>query len=139
MNENKVEKLGESSFSSFEGFSATINGISIFDYMQLLIMTNKNKLVEIKSNNNIGYISVDHGKIVFAKIVDGVEGLDAFLKIMTWKNGSFKDMEIVGKIRTNINDNRNLLLLATEAIDKDRIKKYTDSDEELLPDLPLDF
>ena len=127
-------------FSSFEGFSATINGISIFDYMQLLIMTNKRKLVEIKSNTSTGYIAINKGKIIFAKIMNGEEGLDAFLKIMTWKNGSFKDMEVVGNIRTNIDDKRNLLLLATEAIDKERIKKYTTNDEdELLPDLPLDF
>jgi len=129
-----------SDFSSFEGFSATINGISIFDYMQLLIMTNKRKLVEIKSKKSTGYIAINNGKIIFAKIMNGEEGLDAFLKIMTWKNGSFKDMEVVGNIRTNIDDKRNLLLLATEAIDKERIKKYTTNDEdELLPDLPLDF
>jgi len=103
-------------------------------------MTNKRKLVEIKSNTSTGYIAINKGKIIFAKIMNGEEGLDAFLKIMTWKNGSFKDMEVVGNIRTNIDDKRNLLLLATEAIDKERIKKYTTEDEdELLADLPLDL
>jgi len=130
--------MNENQFSSFEGFSATINGISLFDYMQLLIMTNKRKLIEIKSNNKVGYIAVDSGNIIFSKIVEGLDGLDAFLNIMTWKNGSFKDMEVVGNIRVNITDTRNLLLLATEAIDKERIKKYS-TDNELLPDLPLDL
>jgi hypothetical protein len=133
--------MGNNEFSSFEGFSATIQGISIFDYMQLLIMTNKRKLVEIKTNNKIGYIAIDEGKIIFSKMVDGdfeLEGLDAFLTIMTWRNGFFKDMEIFGNIRKNIDDNRNLLLLATEAIDKERIKKYT-VNSEILPDLPIDL
>jgi len=135
--------MGNNDFSSFEGFSATINGISIFDYLQLLIMTNKRKLVEIKSRDKLGYIAVEMGKVIFSKIVKNdtqLEGLDAFLKIMTWKNGSFKDMEIIGNIRQNINDNRNLLLLATEAIDKERIKKFSSENKKnLLPDIPLDL
>ena len=111
----------KNNFSSFEGFSATINGISVFDYLQLLIMTNKNKLIEIKTNDKIGYIALKNGKIVFAKLLkndEEIAGLEAFLEIMTWKNGSFKDMVVVGKMKENISDDRNLLLLATEAIDK---------------------
>lgn len=135
--------MDKDNFSSFEGFSATINGISIFDYLQLIIMTNKRKLVEIKSKNKIAYIAIKNGKIIFAKIAEDdtqIEGLDAFLKIMTWKNGSFKDMEIMGNIRENIKDTRNLLLLATEAIDKERMKEFSpESDDELLSELPLDL
>ena len=135
--------MNNNDFSSFEGFSATIRGVSIFDYLQLIIMTNKRKLIEIKSDNKIGYIAIEAGRIIFAKIIENnipKEGLDAFLKIMTWKNGSFKDMEIMGNIRENINDTRNLLLLATEAIDKERMKQFTsETDEETLSELPLDL
>ncbi len=135
--------MNNNDFSSFEGFSATIRGVSIFDYLQLIIMTNKRKLIEIKSDNKIGYIAIETGRIIFAKIIENnipKEGLDAFLKIMTWKNGSFKDMEIMGNIRENINDTRNLLLLATEAIDKERMKQFTsETDEETLSELPLDL
>ncbi len=135
--------MDKNNFSSFEGFSATINGISIFDYLQLIIMTNKRKLVEIKSKNKLGYIAIKNGRIIFAKVTENntqQEGLDAFLKIMTWKNGSFKDMEIMGSIRENIKDTRNLLLVATEAIDKARIQELSpESNDELLSELPLDL
>ncbi len=118
--------MAQQDFSSFEGFSATINGISIFDYLQLLILTNKRKLVEFKTGDKLGYIAVDSGKIVFSKVLikdeEKLDGLDAFLNIMTWKNGTFKDMKIQGNIRRNINDERNLLLVAAETIDKEQLK-----------------
>jgi hypothetical protein len=105
-------------FSSFEeGFSATIKGISLFDYLQLLIMTQKTKTIEVRSHNLLGVIQVLVGKVIFSKTSDGKEGNDAFCEIMSWKNGIFKDIEVNRVLRENVQDRGNLLLQAAEYID----------------------
>jgi predicted XRE-type DNA-binding protein len=105
-------------FSSFEeGFSATIKGISLFDYLQLLIMTQKTKTIEVRSHNLLGVIQILIGKVIFSKTSDGKEGNDAFCEIMSWKNGVFKDIEVNRILKENVQDRGNLLLQATEYID----------------------
>ena len=105
-------------FSSFEeGFSATIKGISLFDYLQLLIMTQKTKTIEVRSHNLLGVIQVLVGKVIFSKTSDGKEGNDAFCEIMSWKNGIFKDIEVNRILKENVKDKGNLLLQAAEYID----------------------
>ncbi len=105
-------------FSSFqEGFSATIKGISLFDYLQLLIMTQKTKTIEVRSHNLLGVIQILMGKVIFSKTSDGKEGNDAFCEIMSWKNGIFKDIEVNKILKENVEDRGNLLLQAAEYID----------------------
>jgi len=105
-------------FSSFEeGFSATIRGISLFDYLQLLIMTRKNKTIEIRSHNLLGIIQIINGKVIFSKTSQGKEGNDAFCEVMSWKNGIFKDIDINKVLKENVKDRGNLLLQAAEYID----------------------
>ena len=105
-------------FSSFqEGFSATIKGISLFDYLQLLIMTQKTKTIEVRSHNLLGVIQILIGKVIFSKTSDGKEGNDAFCEIMSWKNGIFKDIEVNRILKENVEDRGNLLLQAAEYID----------------------
>ena len=55
-------------FSSFEGFSATIRDISLFDYLKLLIMTRKNKTIEVRSHDLLGLIQLINGKVIFVKL-----------------------------------------------------------------------
>ncbi len=108
----------EDKFSSFEeGFSATIKGISLFDYLQLLIMTKKTKTIEVRSRNLLGVIQILLGKVIFSKTSAGKKGNDAFCEIMSWKNGVFKDIEINKMLKENVKDRGNLLLQAAEYID----------------------
>jgi len=105
--------------SSFEtGFSATIRGISLFDYLQLLIMTKKDKTIEIRSHEFLGLIQLVNGKVIFSKTSSGKSGNKAFCQILSWKNGAFKDVDTNKVLKENIVDKGNLLLQAAEYIDE---------------------
>jgi len=99
------------------GFSATIRNISLFDYLELLIMTKKNKTIEIRSNNLLGLIQLLKGKVIFSKTSSGKSGQEAFYEIMNWKAGTLKDIEHNIVLKKNIEDRGNLLLMAAEYID----------------------
>ena len=106
-----------------EGFSATIQGISLFDYLQLLIMTKKSKTIEVRSHGLLGVIQIINGKVIFAKTSMGKEGNEAFCEIMSWKNGIFKDINVQKVLRENVKDRGNLLLEAAEYIDNLELQK----------------
>jgi hypothetical protein len=120
-------------FSSFdEGFSATIRGISLFDYLQLLIMTRKDKTIEVRSIGLLGVIQIINGKVIFSKTSQGKEGNEAFCEIMSWKNGVFKEISINKNLKENVIDRGNLLLEAAEYIDNIENNHNIDPNKELL-------
>ena len=106
-------------FSPFEdGFSATIKRISLVDYLQLMMMTQKNKTIEVKQDNYSGVIQITDGKITFSKSSTGKEGMDALLEIMLLNNGDFSEIDSEVKFPENIKDNGNILLKIAEYMDK---------------------
>ena len=108
-----------SEFSSFEdGFSAIINKISLFDYMQLMMMTQKNKTIEVKQGRYFGVIQIVNGKITFAKTSTRKLGMNAIFEIMLLDNGNFTEIEIEKELSPNIEDNGNILLQVAEYMDK---------------------
>ena len=63
------------------GFSATIRNISLFDYLELLMMTKKDKTIEVRSSSCLGLIQLIAGKVVFSKTSSGNSGKDAFYEV----------------------------------------------------------
>ena len=109
-----------------EGFTAVINNISLFDYIQLIKMTGKTRTIEISSSNRKAIIQLIKGKIEFAKTAN-IKGEEAFLEILTWRGGTLKELNFKQRLKKNIKDTGSLLLKAAEHIDnlemqKDRVK-----------------
>ncbi|MBN2695381.1 DUF4388 domain-containing protein [bacterium] len=120
--------------SPFEGFSATITGISLFDYMQLIMMTHKNKIIEIRSGKHLGVIQIQNGKVVFAKSSDGKTGKDSFFEMMSWENGTFKEIHFEKNLNKNVIDLGNLLLEAAEYIDNKKLNQEKEFIKESIED-----
>ncbi len=120
--------------SPFEGFSATITGISLFDYMQLIMMTHKNKIIEIRSGKHLGVIQIQNGKVVFAKSSDGKTGKESFFEMMSWENGTFKEIHFEKNLNKNVMDLGNLLLEAAEYIDHKKFNEKQNSKRDIVED-----
>ncbi len=109
----------ENETSAFEdSFSGIIKKISLFDYIQLIIMTRKNKTIEVKQNKYSGVIQIVNGKITFSKSSTGKLGMDALLEIMLLDNGGFSEIDEDVEFTSNIQDNGNILLQIAEFMDK---------------------
>ncbi len=82
-----VEKL-----SNDKDFESKIKEISLFDFVQLIIISGKDKYVKIKNktNNKLGEIYFKSGKITHASY-DEIQGEEALFQIMSIQNGEFSD------------------------------------------------
>ncbi len=105
-----------------KGFVAMMRDISLFDYIQLIQMTNKTKTVEIVYKEEKAVLQFIKGKIEFAK-TSTLTGKEAFFHILTWESGVLKEIGFEKKLKKNITDKSNLLLEAAEHIDKLNLKE----------------
>ncbi len=129
----------ENETSAFEdNFSGVIKRISLFDYIQLMIMTRKNKTIEVKQNKYSGVIQITNGRVTFAKSSTGKLGMDALLEIMLLNNGDFSEIDEDVEFTSNLKDNGNILLQVAEFMDKiknseikaEKIIKKTSADDD---------
>ncbi|MBC7474800.1 MAG: response regulator [Candidatus Sericytochromatia bacterium] len=85
-----------------KGFSANIEHITLFDFIQMIILSDKNRRVCVSGANNInGYIYIKNNKIIHAEI-DGLYGEVAFYKIMMLQSGSFIDTDWIEPLESTI-------------------------------------
>jgi len=136
-------------FSDFKdnGFSAIIDRISLFDYIQLIKMTQKDKTIEISQKNYYGLIEVINGKITYAETSTKKLGMDAFFELMLLNYGNFRELNKKEKYISNIKDNGNILLQVAEYMDKlkaseskaDKIIKDKSIEEEIAKKLIKDL
>jgi len=73
-------------------FSGRIHGIDILEYVQLLMISGQQVIVEIVSREGTrGYLYVDDGTVVHA-VSDQLEGEDALYKCLGFNGGSFASL-----------------------------------------------
>ncbi len=102
--------------------TASIKDLSLLDYLQLILTINKDKNIIVRSTNKLGVIVVRNKKIIFAIDYLGNKGENAFYNICSWKEPiTFREFEIKEFVGPNINYNGNILLKATEYIDKNLV------------------
>lgn len=76
-----------------KNFYGDIKSINIVDLLKILIISGKNRLIEITSNDNkLGKIYVKNSNIVHAEL-NNISGEIAFYNIIKIKNGSFKELK----------------------------------------------
>lgn len=117
------------SLLSEKTFSGKINEITLFDFVQLIVLSNKEKRISVFSTklNKTGYIYIKNGNIIHAEI-GSATGEEAFYQIMQIKSGSFEDNDWIEPEKQSINLPNNYLLM--EAAKKiDDTASVTDDEE----------
>ncbi|MFH1116763.1 MAG: ATP-binding protein [Pseudomonadota bacterium] len=105
MDEEAKKAVGQASFSG------RIHGIDILEYVQLLMISGQQVIVEIVSREGIrGYLYVNDGKVVHA-ICDGLEGEDALYKCLGFNGGNFASLPWHEPRNVTINKPGELVLL----------------------------
>lgn len=94
--------------STFSGF---IKEIDILDYIQLLMLTGRNVVVEVRSENGQeGKLFLREGKVLHAECGD-VQGEAAFYECLSFAGGSFVDLDWTDPEKTTVDKPGEFLLL----------------------------
>jgi DNA-binding response OmpR family regulator len=106
------------------GFTGTVSKISIFDYVQMIMLSRKNKVIVVHSplSNFEGLIYFKHGNIIHAVLGD-LKGKDAFFKIVAIKGGIISEIEWREPEEISITGpSTSLLFKATQYLDMEMLK-----------------
>jgi DNA-binding response OmpR family regulator len=89
---------------AFKGFTGNVTDISLFDFLKMILLSGKQKLIYIndKESKQTGKMYIRNGNIIHAEY-EGNEGPDAFFEIMEIKNGVFSDITWREPDRISIN------------------------------------
>lgn len=108
------------------GFTGNINEIGLFDYIQMISLSRKSKVISIKSplTYSEGFIFFRNGNVVHA-VFENTTGVDAFFKIMTISGGLISEVEatLIPENETIKLSIPSLLMKATGFIERENIKK----------------
>ncbi|HEX4335733.1 MAG TPA: DUF4388 domain-containing protein [Polyangiaceae bacterium] len=118
------------------GFRARLEGLSLFDLVQLECLARSRRIVRVASAGRVGYLYFNEGEIVHAGTRNLV-GERAALEIMGWNDGVFEVCNIAWPERTTITMRwQQLLLLAAKAKD-DASGKLVHLPNRRMPSSPL--
>jgi hypothetical protein len=85
--------------------------LPLFNYLELLISTNKNKVILVSNDFKLGVIVIRDKRIVFSIDYLGNKGNKAFYNICSWKDKlTFKEIYVKEFIEDNIDYEGNILL-----------------------------
>jgi len=99
-----ADVLGES------GFSATMQDITVADYVQLCLYTGKTSIFEVSSGKKRGTIGVIEGAVTYAEQGD-LRGEKAFLEIVSWVGGQISEKKLSAPLTPNVHTSGQTLLL----------------------------
>ncbi len=100
------------------GFRARLEGLSLFDLVQLECLARSRRIVRVASAGRVGYLYFSNGEIVHAG-TRNLQGERAALEIMGWNDGVFEVCNIAWPERTTIQTRwQQLLLSAAKARDE---------------------
>ncbi|MFN4149845.1 MAG: response regulator [Candidatus Sericytochromatia bacterium] len=90
-------------FALEENFNANVSNLSMFDLIKILIMSNKDRGIVVKSHisEKNGLIYIKRGEVVFAQY-DNILGENAFYNLMSIQNGIITEVDFDEKIQQNI-------------------------------------
>jgi hypothetical protein len=93
------------------GFRARLDGLNLFDLVQLECLSRSKRIVRVASSGRVGYLYFRDGEIVHAGTRNLV-GERAALEIMGWNDGVFEVCNIAWPERTTISSRWQQILLA---------------------------
>jgi CheY-like chemotaxis protein len=100
---SEEELIENINFALEENFNANISNLSIFDLIKIVVMSNKDRGIVIKSaiSEKIGVIYIKKGQIIFAQY-DNLLGEKAFYNLMSIQNGIVTEVDFDKSIPQNI-------------------------------------
>ena len=108
------------------GFFGSAIEVELFDYVQMIALTGRDKLIEVVTPRGVGLIWFEHGDIVHAQY-DQFRGETAFYKLLSVGRGAFR--EIVNRVppmRTVTRSSTHLLMEAARQQDEGILGKVGD-------------
>jgi hypothetical protein len=100
------------------GFRARLDGLNLFDLVQLECLSRSKRIVRVASAGRVGYLYFCDGEIVHAG-TRNLTGERAALEIMGWNDGVFEVCNITWPERTTISARwQQILLAAAKARDE---------------------
>lgn len=105
--------LTPDSDKSKDGFFGVINRIALSDYLRLLCMKGATRGVRVSQERSKGLIVVHEGNIIYSSM-DKRLGLDALEEILSWSNGSFREVKLKKLPNPNIHESVHSLLPGAE-------------------------
>ncbi len=118
------------------GFRARLEGLSLFDLVQLECLARSRRIVRVASAGRVGYLYFSDGEIVHAGTKNLV-GERAALEIMGWNDGVFEVCNIAWPERTTISMRWQQILLAAAKAKDDASGKLVHLPNRRLPSSPL--
>jgi CheY-like chemotaxis protein len=113
--------------SENKGFSGDIVDISLIDFLQMLVVSNKQRLIHITDSvtDKIGKIFVKESDVIHAEYGDS-KGFDAFSEIISIRNGNFSSAPWSDPSERSINlSSMNLFMEAARIIDEQNARLKT--------------
>ncbi|MBN2344181.1 MAG: response regulator [Deltaproteobacteria bacterium] len=117
---------------STDSFSGNVNGINLFDYIQLVFMTNRQLKLQITSSDGEnGVIYIDKRTACHAECGQ-LQGVDAFYKCLSFNGGSFVSLHFDEPPKRTIDCKGDFLLMDAARL-KDETTKVTLRHSEVPP------
>lgn len=100
-----------------KGFTGNILDIDLFDFVQMILLSRKQKLISITDpvTMQMGLLYLKHGDVIHAEC-GAMQGEQAFYTIMAMKTGMFSDMPWIDPPQRTINAPFNHLLMEAARI-----------------------
>lgn len=94
MGETKFDMLfdegdNEEGSPNQQGFSASMSGLNLFDFVQMECLAGARRAIRVTSGNKIGYLFFGEGNVTHALTPDA-SGETAALQILKWREGSLE-------------------------------------------------
>src|SRR5262245_24037043 len=118
------------------GFRARLEGLSLFDLVQLECLSRSRRIVRVASAGRVGYLYFSDGEIVHAGTRNLV-GERAALEIMGWNDGVFEVCNVAWPERTTIAARWQQILLAAAKARDDASGKLVRLPPRQLPSSPM--
>ncbi len=120
---NTIEQLGPR-----RGFYGNAIEVELFDYVQMVAISGRDKLIEVTTNVDRGYIWFEHGDVVHAQYGE-YRGELAFYKLLAHGRGTFKEVFFrAPQMHTVAHSSTHLLIEAARQADEGVLGQATASE-----------
>lgn len=107
-----------SSIGARRGFYGNSIEVELFDYVQMVALSGRDKLIEVQTHRGQGTVWFEHGDIVHCAF-ENQTGEDAFYRMLSAKSGTFKEVFFQEPpTRTIIGSSTHLLMEAARRMDE---------------------
>ena len=107
-----------------QGFEATIGGLSPADIIQLKCLRRATGAIEFSHDDRFGLVWFDDGEVIHAEsecIGACHKGMEAFAAIVSWRNGSVREVPHTGHIERTIHKSWHALLMDARSSEQNSV------------------